>query len=120
MVPIKNGPNIKLKSLITLFIKPPFTVHHLKGTENIQLIATNKEAKIATGEYFLNTFFGIKKTVNHGINNRPILIIVANIIILLSIVSFILLTNREKYTFLSKICSRSVQLISEKKCSWLA
>jgi len=57
MVPIKKGPNIKLKSLKTLFNNPPFTVHHLKGTDNIQLIATSKDAKIATGVYFFNTFF---------------------------------------------------------------
>lgn len=80
MVPIKNGPKIKLKSFMTLFSNPFLTVHHLKGTDNIQLIATSRDAKIATGVYFLNTFLGIKKTVNHGIINRQILIIATKII----------------------------------------
>jgi hypothetical protein len=77
-VPIKNGPYIKLKSLITLFSNPPFTVHHLKGTDNILLITTSKEAKVATGVYILNAFFGIKKIVDQEIRIRPILIRVAN------------------------------------------
>jgi Na+-driven multidrug efflux pump len=51
-VPIKNGPKIKLKSFMTLFSNPPLTVHHLKGTDNIQLIATSRDAKIATGVYY--------------------------------------------------------------------
>jgi hypothetical protein len=103
MVPIKNGPSIKLKSLITLFSNPPFTVHHLKGTDNKLLITTRKDAKVATGVYFLKTFLGIKKTVNHGIKNRPILIIAANILILLCYFSFIvLITGKNIHLFLSK------------------
>jgi hypothetical protein len=83
MVPIKNGPKIKLKSLIILFNGPPFTVHHLKGTDNILSIISSNNAKLATGVYFLNSFFGIKKAVNQGIKKRPVLINATNILILL-------------------------------------
>ena len=82
MVPIKNGPKIKLKSLKTLFKFPPLTVHHLKGTDNILSITTSNAAKLATGVYFLNSFFGIKKVVNQGIKKRPVLIDATNIFIL--------------------------------------
>lgn len=95
MVPIKNGPNIKLRSLIILVHNPPFTVQNLKGTDNILIIATRKHAKAATGVYFLKTFLGIKKAVNHGMITSPILIIAANIKVLLILFSFRLLIPKK-------------------------
>lgn len=79
MVPTKNGPKIRLKSLITFISSPPLTVHHLNGIANILSITTINDANVATGVYFLNSFLGIKKTVNQDYNSNPSLIIVANI-----------------------------------------
>jgi hypothetical protein len=56
MVPTKNGPNIKLSSFKALFKRPPFTVHHLNGTDKRLSTRSSNEAKIATGVYFLNSF----------------------------------------------------------------
>lgn len=61
-VPIKNGPNIKLKSLNIFVFIPPFTLHKFRGTAKILKIKTSKDARIAEDEYLIKVFFGRKRT----------------------------------------------------------
>ncbi|WP_158211635.1 hypothetical protein [Alkalihalobacterium alkalinitrilicum] len=61
MVPIKNGPSIKLKSLKIFVFIPPLTLHNLKGIAKILTIETSKDARIAGAEYLIKVFLGEKK-----------------------------------------------------------
>src|SRR4051794_7051050 len=78
MVPVKYGPNIKLKSLKIFCSIPPLTFHNLNGIENILKINTNKDEKVPTEVYFLMDSFGKKKRVSHDKINNPIRIMVGN------------------------------------------
>lgn len=78
IVPIKNGPRIKLKSLNIFVFIPPLTLHHLKGIAKKLSIKTSNDARIATGEYFIKDFLGRKKDEDQDIINNPILIIFGN------------------------------------------
>jgi hypothetical protein len=66
MVPIKKGPNMKLKSFIIFPIHPPFVSHHLKGTATEHIPVTRTEEAIATGINLWKDFLGRKTTDIQG------------------------------------------------------